>query len=101
MGHALSIIGLTTTPPPPPTPRGVEWIDTETAARRSGRSERSIRRDCGDAWLAQDKAYQEGKKWWVREDADPALARVRFPEQMPFDLRQLPAARRRELSECV
>lgn len=87
----------------PPPPRGVEWIGLEAAAQRSGWSVRHVRRLCGDEWHARGLARVErppggGKPaWLVREDAHASLARVKAPERLAFDVRQLPEARRREL----
>lgn len=86
---------------PPPGPRGVRWIDAATAAQRSGWDERTIRRRCGEEWLAQGLARVERgggrSKWMVREDADAAFARVLMPEQMAVDLQRLSAEQRRQL----
>ncbi len=38
-----------------------------------------------------------GKMWTIREDADSALARIKFPDQLAFDTRQLTDAQRKEL----
>jgi transposase InsO family protein len=45
------------------------------------------------------RSPEEGGKprWYVREDADPKLARVKFPEQIPFDLRTVSAKQRQKI----
>lgn len=85
------------------------YIDLETAARRSGKQLGHVRRLCQDKWapagLALKQKPADGGKacWLVREDADAALARVKFPEQLSTeqlrtDLRTVPAAKRDEAS---
>src|SRR5579864_892715 len=87
-------------PPSPPAARGATWIDLETAARRSGDSLRALRRRCAVEWGASGLARKMvpvcgGKaSWHVRDDADAALAIVRFPEQMPFDAMAVSDAQR-------
>jgi hypothetical protein len=79
---------------PPPAPRGVQWIDVATAAGRMGVDDRTIRRKCVHLWAARGLAKFErpaGLKpqWMVREDADPLLARVLFPDALAADLSHL------------
>jgi transposase InsO family protein len=88
MSNALAI----SVSPPPPAPRGVQWIDVKTAAKRMNVDERTITRRCGAEWAArglakcQTPADGRGKaEWTIREDADALLGRVLFPEQMPID----------------
>jgi hypothetical protein len=62
--------------------------------RRSGRSVGHLTRQCRSAWLAKGLARQAkrgpGKPVWeVHETADPALAPVKFPEQIGQDLTHL------------
>jgi hypothetical protein len=82
------------------TPAGIGWITLEEAARRSGKSVGHLRRLCGERWMAGGQARMErpeagGKAaWMVREDADPALARVQMPEQIGTDLRPYTEAQR-------
>jgi hypothetical protein len=79
------------------TPRPTGWIDIRTAAQRSGRDEAHLRRLCLSKWSAAGQAEKRpspagGKAhWWIREDADAAFARVKYPEQLSaeFDLRTL------------
>lgn len=93
------------TPTPPPAPKGVAWIDADTAAARLSVSARQIVRRCVEEWqaagLARLQSPESGGKaaWHVREDADPLLARVLFPDQIPFDLRKLPEQQRAKLLE--
>jgi hypothetical protein len=94
---------------PPPAPAGAEWIDLKEAARRLGlSSDAAVRRFRLPAWIAagyarQDKpASGKGKKiWYVREDADPLLARVKQPEHLSaaFDLRTLTDKQRRTVND--
>jgi hypothetical protein len=71
-----------------PAPRGVQWIDLKEAAKRSGRTEGHLSRQCRAEWgaagLAELRTPSGGGKaaWHVREDADASFARVRFPEQI-------------------
>jgi hypothetical protein len=73
---------------PSPAPAGGRgWLDMAEAARRSGRSVGHLTRQCRSAWLAKGLARQAkrgpGKPVWeVHETADPALAPVKFPEQI-------------------
>jgi putative transposase len=91
-----------------PAPAGVGWITLDEAARRSGRSGKwavgHFRRLCAERWLAaglarQDRSPDTGRMtWFIREDADPALARAKSPETLSqqFDLRQLSESKRTE-----
>jgi hypothetical protein len=76
-------------PLPPPPPAGIGWIDLAEAARRAGYSSAGVIRrfhlqrfiDAGTAKM--EKPFGGGKaRWLVREDADAAFARVKFPEQL-------------------
>jgi putative transposase len=85
-------------------PAGVSWIDIATAAGRSGWTERNIRRLCGERWLADGlaqlrKSDSGQSAWFVREDADPKFARIKFPEQLTkeFDIRVLSDAHRNQV----
>lgn len=51
--------------------------------------------------MARQQTPADGGRpcWFIREDADPAFARVRFPEQMACDLRQLSAEQRARFDE--
>src|ERR1039458_10553186 len=93
---ALSILPATPAPPVPPGPRGIRWIDIATAAGRSGQSERHIRTQCAQKWFAQGLARQQGphRQWEVREDADPRLARIQFPDDESPDLKHLTTEQR-------
>ncbi len=77
-------------------------IDLKTAAKRSGRNAGQLARVAADKWQSEGKAEMRrpdggGKaRWFVREDADPAFASVKFPEQMTQDLRQFTQAQRDE-----
>jgi putative transposase len=87
-----------------PPPRGVQWIDLSTAAQRSGRSEGQLRRRCQDEWsragVAEKRNPGDGRKatWFIREDADAALARVPAGRHQAFDESPLTDAQRRELN---
>src|SRR4051812_39389098 len=76
---------------PPPAPAGAQWIDVDEAAKRSGWNKGHVARLCRKEWGAAGLAKVErpaggGKgRWMIRTDADPALARVQFPEAMAFD----------------
>jgi putative transposase len=89
--------------PADPAPRGARWIDVAQAAARLGISERNVRLRCGEQWfpvgLAKMLKPAAGGKpcWHVREDADPQLGRVLFPDQIPFDLRTLKSKHREAL----
>jgi transposase InsO family protein len=80
---------------PSPAPAGGRgWLGMAEAARRSGRSVGHLTRQCRSAWLAKGLARQAkrgpGKPVWeVHETADPALAPVKFPEQIGQDLTHL------------
>src|SRR4051794_1034962 len=83
-----------------PPPRGVQWLDIATAAQRSGKSEGHLGRRCRAEWsrtsppLAKIERPPEGGKpcWYIREDADPAICRVKTIEQLncEFALNRLP-----------
>jgi transposase InsO family protein len=79
------------------------WIDLETAAKRSGLSAGHLARRCRLEWSAKGQARlarpPEGGKscYYIRADADPAFASVKFPEQMPFDPRGLNAEQRADV----
>jgi putative transposase len=81
---------------PQPPPQGVLWIDLKEAARRGGyQSEGSLRHRLKE-WLPVglarlERSDKRKSRWLVREDADPAFARVKSVEHMSdsFDLRQL------------
>jgi putative transposase len=98
---------LPATPSPchPLTPSSsAGWIEVDEAARRSGRSAGHVRRQCRDDYAARGLAREiEGggrrRRWQVREDADPAFARVKFPEQIGADLRQVPEKKRQQAIE--
>jgi hypothetical protein len=92
---------LPATASPPP---GARWIDVKTAAQRLGISERRIVQLCAQKWLGSNVARQlaaNGRKprWEVNESADPGLSPVRFPEQMPIDLRTLSDEHRRDFEQ--
>jgi hypothetical protein len=98
-----------TSPSPTPAPAGTAWIDLETAARRSGKSVGHWRRMCGSGThapaagtllsrgMAKLCPPPDGGKpsWYIREDADATLARVKFAEQLGTDLRDVPEAKRK------
>lgn len=79
------------------------FIDIQTAAKRSGKSAGHLQR-LAARWASEGKARQatppEGGKprWYVAEEADPAFARVKWPEQLTAtaDLRQVPKAKREQ-----
>lgn len=87
----------------PPVAPGAGWIDLPTAAKRSGRSIGHVRRLCGSAkycpggstLLSKGQARLVapaggGKpEWWIKEDADPAFAPVKFANQIGTDVRHL------------
>jgi len=73
---------------------GAVWIPLRVAAQRSGKTERRLAQICHGKWLGEKLARMqqpEGGKpiWYVHETADPAFARVKFPEQMAADLSSL------------
>jgi putative transposase len=80
-----------------------DFIDLETAARRSGKSIGHLRRLCGEKWLGDGLARLEQPRdggrsaWMVSEEADPSLARVKFADQLSseFDLRKINERKRR------
>ncbi|HSW50569.1 MAG TPA: Mu transposase C-terminal domain-containing protein [Bryobacteraceae bacterium] len=98
--------------PPAPAPaapapaRGVGWIDIATAAQRLRCVPGHVSRRCRAEWMAAGLAEQRrpatgGKPlWYIREDADPALARIRTVEVLDrtFDLRDLTADQRKLLA---
>jgi len=81
-------------PAPPPAPRGVAWINKLTAAERMGVVERAINNLC-PGWalrgLARLVTPENGgqDRWMIREDADPRLGRIRWPEQIRAETRNL------------
>jgi putative transposase len=72
-------------------PAATGWIDLEEAARRSGRTAGHLGNACRKTYAAQNLAKLEappegGKpRWYIHETADPAFARVKFPEQLSDD----------------
>jgi putative transposase len=106
MTTALKISShLDATAIPPPAPRGVLWIDAATAAERSKWDERTIRRRCGEEWLAAGLARIERStglktKWMVREDAHPKFAVIKFADQLSaeFELRTLSESQRQTVT---
>jgi len=104
MSSALPISPAITQAPvaPPPAPRGCQWLDVATAARRSGLDERSIRRLCAKEWFARGVARMAAGAWEIRDDADVRLARVRFADDMPADLKSLTDANQKlVLAKCA
>lgn len=88
---------------PPPAPRGVDWIDAATAAKRMNASDRWVTQLCMQRWSSQGLAKyvrpESGGKarWLIREDADPMLGRIKFPQHMPaLDTRFMTDAQRQE-----
>lgn len=87
------------------TPRALSWLDVPVAAARMELSPQSIRTLCMGRWQAAGLAKLErslggGKaRWMIREDADERLARIKFPDKIPADLRHLTAARRTLLDQ--
>lgn len=73
------------------------------AASRLRVSDRRITQRCVEEWqaigVARLQTPEGGGKaaWHVREDADPMLARVLFPEQMKSSLCELPEGKRAKL----
>lgn len=71
------------------------WLSLDQAAQRSGLVKGHLARLCRKTWasqkLAELRTPPEGGKptWQIREDAMPELARVKFPEQIPFDMTAL------------
>jgi len=75
-------------------PEGLLFISSAEAAQRSGQNVGHVNRKCATVWFAQGLARQEkrGKArsaWYVREDADPAFARVKLAGEIGTDLRHL------------
>lgn len=80
---------------PNPAPQGVRFITLDEAARRGGYKNVGSLRHRLKEWIPSGLARQEklgpGKAvWMVREDADARFARVKFPEQIPFDMAAVP-----------
>jgi hypothetical protein len=85
---------------------GPQFIDLPTAAERSGKSVGHLGRRCREEWKSTGLAVlrkseasgqRSGKaEWFVREDADAALARVKSSEQVGADLSGLSEKKRRE-----
>ena len=79
----------------PPAPRGVRWLAAGVAARRAGLSVRQIFRLCAEEWaavgLARMQRPEDGGRsaWFVREDAEARLSRVKQPEAIAFDVTAL------------
>lgn len=77
-----------------PTAGPAGLIDLDTAASRSGKSVGHLKRLCQD-WARSGLAVQQrppegGKaRWYVRDTADAAFARVKFPEGLTADLRAI------------
>ncbi len=94
------ILASAAAPPPvaPPAPRGAQWLSAQAAADRMGVTPRRIAQLCGK-WSAAGTARRVQGRWEVREDADPQLARVLFPEAMSetFSWGRLTHAQRGEL----
>jgi len=89
-----------------PAAAGIRWLSLSDAAARSGKSEGHLRRLCGEQWmpdgLAALRTPPDGgsrQTWFIREDADPSLARVATAEQIgaELDLRTLTGDQRAEL----
>jgi putative transposase len=86
------------------TPAGnLIWRDFRAVARILGIVEGQVRRKCLVEWqprgVAEQRSPGDGRRsiWFVREDAEPELARVKQPEHLPFDMTALSAAQRDEL----
>ena len=90
----------------PELPAGVRWLNVATAAERKRVDARTIRR-WAPRWRDQGKAIQVRRAdggeapWYIRTDADPKLADVRFPDAMPVNTRGLPDHAREELGRRV
>src|SRR6185437_16085288 len=82
-----------------PQQRGAVYIDLPTASALSGVSLRQLRRLCA-AWhasgLAELRRPDTGGRaeWYVREDADPRLARVKFGDANRWNAGRLTEAHR-------
>lgn len=86
-------------------PGAAGWLPLAEAARRAARNVGHLRRLCVEKWLGEGKAREvsgggKRKRYEVREDADPAFARVKFPEQMGTDLRHVTESKRKEAIDC-
>jgi len=74
---------------------GAAWIDAKKAALRMGVTERAVRALCAEQWQGRGLARFErpaagGKaSWLIHQDADPRLAKIKWPEQMVADTRGL------------
>lgn len=90
------------------TPRSqpsATWLSLSEAARRADASIGHLARLCRDQWrgagLAVQRPPEGGGKptWFIREDADPSFAAVKFPNQLAaeFDYTALPSDQRDEL----
>jgi putative transposase len=87
-----------------PPPRGVQWIDL-TDRRPAERPQRRpaappLPGRMGAQAVAEKRNPGDGRKatWFIREDADAALARVPAAVIRPFDESPLTDAQRRELN---
>ncbi len=92
---------LATTPTSTPAPRGAQWLDVATAAQRIGLDERTVRRRCQTDWVWRGQAEQRRPaggnlkaQWFVRDDADPLLARAVGSDAAAADLSFLTDAER-------
>ena len=77
-----------------PSTEAVKWLSLDEAQRRSGLSRGQLSRKCLEVWQHQGlarlmKAGATKATWHIAESADPALAAVKFPEQIKPDLRGL------------
>ncbi len=76
------------------------YLTLPEAASRSGRSIGHLRRLCQDkyapAGAAERRAVGPKPEWHIREDADPAFARVKSADQIGRDLSHLTDRKRQE-----
>ncbi len=82
MSQAMRLVGS----PAEPIPDNVVWIECADAAAMLGLSDRQIRRECVQVWMAKglsrmDKGSAGILTYFVRSDADPALR----PQPKAFD----------------
>lgn len=87
----------------PPAPKGASWIASKEASIRLQESVRNTYRRCPE-WERQGLALQlptigGGKpRWFVRNDANPALGENPPPQHLPADMSPLRQEQRRELN---
>ncbi|MEI8194733.1 MAG: transposase domain-containing protein [Phycisphaerae bacterium] len=86
----------------PPLPPGVRWLSAGEAGERWDLKERAARDRCAAVHGPQGTAVQVKVKgggpprWFIRNDADPALRDIQLPGDIPVSLAGMTEAQRRE-----